>query len=37
MLAKYSGEEIAPDELIPENLDFDFEGKRDTWKSYDTG
>lgn len=37
MLAKYSGEEIAPDEHIPSDYSFDFEGKRDVWKSYDTG
>lgn len=37
MLAKYSGDAIAPDEIIPDDHKFDYEGKRDTWKSYDTG
>ncbi|XP_067929139.1 pre-mRNA-splicing factor SLU7-like [Watersipora subatra] len=36
VLAKFSGEAIAPDEHIPQHPNFDYEGKRDMWKSYDT-
>ena len=33
--ARYTGEKIAPDELIPKALVLDFEGKRDLWKNFD--
>ncbi|ESO89806.1 hypothetical protein LOTGIDRAFT_124539 [Lottia gigantea] len=34
--AKYTGESIAPDEYIQDNLDFDYEGKRDRWNGINT-
>ncbi|XP_066922401.1 pre-mRNA-splicing factor SLU7-like [Clytia hemisphaerica] len=33
--AKFSGEDIKPDELLPGELKFDFDGKRDRWAAYD--
>lgn len=33
--AKFTGKAIAPDEFIPANLDYDFDGKRDRWRGYD--
>ena len=33
--AKLTGKDIAPDEHVQDNLDFDFEGKRDRWNGYD--
>jgi len=34
--AKYTGHDIAPDEHVQPNLDFDYEGKRDRWNGYDS-
>eukprot|EP00049_Salpingoeca_infusionum_P003174 m.64242 g.64242 ORF g.64242 m.64242 type:complete len:625 (-) comp11995_c0_seq1:314-2188(-) len=33
--AKYTGEDIAPDEYIPDQSGRDFDGKRDRWQDYD--
>nr|KAG5704797.1 hypothetical protein BaRGS_015180 [Batillaria attramentaria] len=33
--AKFTGDMIAPDEVIPDELDYDFEGKRDIWNGFD--
>lgn len=33
--AKYTGQDIAPDEHLQQDLDFDYEGKRDRWNGYD--
>ena len=33
--AKYTGSDIAPDEYIQPQLDFDYDGKRDQWNGYD--
>jgi len=33
--AKYTGQDIAPDEYVQPSLDFDYEGKRDRWNGYD--
>lgn len=33
--AKYSGEDIAPDEILLPNLKHDYDGKRDRWNGYD--
>lgn len=33
--AKFTGEKIAPDEFIPESVNYDFEGKRDIWNGFD--
>ena len=32
---KYTGADIAPDEIVPNVIDFDFEAKRDRWSNYD--
>ena len=33
--AKFTGEDIKADELLPGELNFDFDGKRDRWSGYD--
>ena len=33
--AKFTGENIKADELLPGELNFDFDGKRDRWSGYD--
>jgi pre-mRNA-processing factor SLU7 len=33
--ARFTGDNIAPDEMIPETLEQDFEGKRDIWVGFD--
>ncbi|KAK2707206.1 pre-mRNA-splicing factor SLU7-like [Artemia franciscana] len=33
--AKFTGRNIAPDEILPGELALDFEGKRDRWNAYD--
>ena len=33
--AKYTGSDIAPDEYVQPQLDFDYDGKRDHWNGYD--
>lgn len=33
--AKFSGDDIQPDELLPGELKFDYDGKRDRWAGYD--
>lgn len=33
--AKFTGDEIAPDEKLLPDLGFDFDGKRDRWNGYD--
>ncbi len=35
MGAKFTGDDIAPDEHAQPLLDFDYEGKRDRWNGYD--
>ncbi|XP_025095719.1 pre-mRNA-splicing factor SLU7-like isoform X1 [Pomacea canaliculata] len=35
-MAKYTGEKIAPDDIIPHQLNYDFEGKRDIWNGFDS-
>ena len=32
--AKFTGDQIAPDEHAQPNLDFDYDGKRDRWNGY---
>ncbi|XP_065919281.1 pre-mRNA-splicing factor SLU7-like [Dysidea avara] len=32
--AKYTGQDIRPDEHLQPNLDFDYDGKRDRWNGY---
>lgn len=33
--ARFTGEDIQPDELLPGELNFDYDGKRDRWAGYD--
>lgn len=33
--ARFTGEDIRPDELLPGELNFDYDGKRDRWAGYD--
>lgn len=33
--AKYTGDDIQPDEHLPGDLKFDYDGKRDRWAGYD--
>ncbi|XP_046857148.1 pre-mRNA-splicing factor SLU7-like isoform X3 [Xenia sp. Carnegie-2017] len=33
--AKFTGEDIKPDEYVPEQHSFDYDGKRDRWVGYD--
>jgi len=34
--AKFTGQDIAADEHVQPNMEFDFEGKRDRWNGYDS-
>lgn len=34
--ARYTGQDIAPDEYVQPDLEFDYEGKRDRWNGYDS-
>ena len=34
MGAKYTGQDIKPDEHLQPNLEFDYDGKRDRWNGY---
>ncbi|XP_065648390.1 pre-mRNA-splicing factor SLU7 isoform X2 [Hydra vulgaris] len=33
--ARFTGDDIKPDELLPGELNFDYDGKRDRWSGYD--
>lgn len=33
--ARFTGKDIKPDELLPGELNFDYDGKRDRWAGYD--
>lgn len=33
--ARFTGDMIAPDEVIPDDITYDFEGKRDIWNGFD--
>ncbi|CAB3987489.1 Pre-mRNA-splicing factor SLU7 [Paramuricea clavata] len=34
--ARFTGEDIRPDEYLPEQVNFDYDGKRDRWVGYDS-